>query len=198
MLAAALGVILWVPAAARGEDLKAIAKHVIEQGFNRGDFATINELFSPTYIGHHSTSPDLRGSEEVKQRTMLFRSAFPDGQCTVEDMIKEGDEVAVRFTCRGTHRGPYLGRAPTGKSVTITGITIVRITDGNIQEGWVIVDTLGLLQQLGMLPTLEQTQKTAPAKNLSRRGASSPKLVSHLGTVSKKPETPKPHRRTLA
>ena len=77
----------------------------------------------------------------------------------LEDMIAEGDKVAVRFTLRGTHGGDLMGIPPTGKPVAVTGIDINRIADGKIAERWANFDALGLMQQLGVIPTPEQVRE---------------------------------------
>jgi predicted ester cyclase len=82
----------------------------------------------------------------------MSRSALPDFHSTLEDMIAEGDKVAERFTGRGTHKGEWMGIAPTGKQVTIQGMAIHRITDGKIVENWTNMDMLGVMVQLGVVP----------------------------------------------
>jgi len=74
------------------------------------------------------------GVEEFKAVITNFRKGFPDLHFTVEEMIAEGDKVAYRWTARGTHQGEYEGIAPTGKIITETGITIIRIVDGKVVE----------------------------------------------------------------
>jgi steroid delta-isomerase-like uncharacterized protein len=81
-----------------------------------------------------------------------FHTAFPDLHFTIEDMVAEGDEVVVRWSLRGTRLGNYQGRPPTGKPVSVTGISPFRLADGKIQEITVSMDRLGLSQQLGWLP----------------------------------------------
>ena len=83
---------------------------------------------------------------------MLF-TAFPDLQFTIEDMVAEGDFVVVRHTTRGTHQGNFRGIPPTGKQVSGTGMFIDRIVNGKAVEQWINGDDLGLLQQLGVVPT---------------------------------------------
>ena len=83
----------------------------------------------------------------------MMQAAFPDLQATIEDMIAEGDTVAARITVRGTHGGEYRGIAPTGRPMVRPGIYIVRIENGRIVETWNNGDELGLMQQLGAIPT---------------------------------------------
>jgi predicted ester cyclase len=101
--------------------------------------------------------PGLVGPQGVKD--YLYEpwfAAFPDAQFTLEDLIAEGDKVTFRATLRGTHRGEFMGIAPTGKHVTMTAIGIGRIEEGKIAEGWQSTDVLGLLQQLGAIPQMAQ------------------------------------------
>ena len=108
----------------------------------------------PQYIHHDpSLPPELqRGREAYKQVVSLFLSGFPDLKTTVDDIVAEGDRVACRWTFRGTQRGEMMGIPPTGKRVLGSGMSIHRIADGKIAEGWFNFDTLGMLQQLGAIP----------------------------------------------
>jgi predicted ester cyclase len=81
-------------------------------------------------------------------------TAFPDLHFTIEDQIAEGDKVVNRVTARGTHLGDFRGIPPTGKQVTVAGITIDRIAGGKLVESWTSWDFLGILQQLGVVPKL--------------------------------------------
>lgn len=83
---------------------------------------------------------------------MMFRAAFPDWTESVDDVVAEGKEVVIRVTGRGTHEGEFQGVAPTGRSVTATGVGIGRIENGRIAESWAEYDALGLMQQLGAIP----------------------------------------------
>ena len=79
--------------------------------------------------------------------------AFPDCQYHAEDVIAEGDKVVVRYTMTGTQQGDFQGIPPTGKPVKIEGIGIVRIGGGRMQEFWFASDMLGMMQQLGAIPS---------------------------------------------
>ena len=134
------------------ESNKALVRHLIDEAQNRGNIAAVDEIAAPTFV-NHSAPPGMSSDREgLKQLTLLFRQAFPDGVMTVEDMLAEGDLVATRKTFRGTHQGPFMGLAPTGKQVEIGLIDIVRVVDGRVTEHWNAVDNLGLLQQLGVFP----------------------------------------------
>ena len=84
----------------------------------------------------------------------IFRTAFPDFHYTVEDEIAEGDKVVVRLTARGTQNGSFLGMPPSGKQATWSEIHIARMSSGKVVEHWVESDTLGMLQQLGVIPPM--------------------------------------------
>jgi len=84
----------------------------------------------------------------------IIRSAFPDLHATMEDIIAEEDKVAIRYSVRGTHRGEFMGMAPTGKHFTISGIEILRFAGGKAVEHWGVTDQLAMMQQLGALPPM--------------------------------------------
>ena len=88
----------------------------------------------------------------------MYRSAFPDVHMQIEDQIAEGDRVATRWVASGTHEGDLMGINPTGNRVTVAGMTIDRIADGQIAETWDNYDALGMMQQVGAIPSPEETQ----------------------------------------
>ncbi len=146
------------------ENNKAIVRRLIEEVWNKGNLSLVDELFAPNYEHHDSSTPDLgRGPESEKKRAALYRTAFPDLRVTIEDIIAEGETVMTRWSCRGTHKGDLSGIAPTGKPVTISGMTVARVSNGKMAEGYVNWDALGLMQQLGVVPELAKT-KAAAAK----------------------------------
>jgi steroid delta-isomerase-like uncharacterized protein len=110
-----------------------------------------NEMIAEDYIQHN---PQVeQGREGVKQFFTYFFSAFPDLQLTVEDILAEGDRVVTRWTMRGSHHGEFFGIPATGRQVTVTGMDIWRIADGKAAEHWDSIDNLGMLQQLGVIPS---------------------------------------------
>jgi predicted ester cyclase len=130
---------------------KALVRRFMEEVFNRGNLAVVDELWKPD------------GIAGGKRATENLRTAFPDYHRTIEAQIAEGDLVVTRWTMRGTHRGPYrsgaLGRtlAPTGRQVEVPGTSIHRIAGGRIVESWVQGnDSAPLLLQLGALPGGDQ------------------------------------------
>ncbi|OLB87004.1 MAG: hypothetical protein AUI12_07735 [Acidobacteria bacterium 13_2_20CM_2_57_6] len=146
------------------EGNKFVIRRSFEELWNKGNLSLADELYTPNYEHHDASSPDFgRGPESEKKRAALYRTAFPDLQLTIEDIIAEGQTVVARWSCRGTHKGDLSGIAPTGKQVTISGVSIARFTNGKMVEGWVNWDALGLMQQLGVVPELART-KAAAAK----------------------------------
>ena len=129
------------------EENKLLLRRLIEGTINERNLAKVDEL-APDYVFHDAGNP-IHGPEAFKQVVGAFLTAFPDLRLTVDDQIAEGDQVLTRFSMRGTHRGAFMGLAPTGKAVTITGLLLSRIRGGKVVEEWEICDTLGLLQQIG-------------------------------------------------
>jgi steroid delta-isomerase-like uncharacterized protein len=147
------------------EPNKAIVRRLFEELWNKGNLSLADELFSPNYAHYDPSTPDVgRGPESEKNRATLYRTAFPDLRLTIEDIIAEGETVMARWSCRGTHKGDLSGIAPTGKQFNISGVTIARLANGKLAEGWVNWDALGLMQQLGVVPELAKT-KAAAAKS---------------------------------
>ena len=130
---------------------KATLRRFLDEAFSKGNLAAVDELIADIFVDH-SPPPDISGDKAgMKQIVKLFRSAFPDMRVTVEDMIAEGDKVAVRVVTRGTHKGELMGIAPTGRSVTINEQHIVQFANGKITEHWGVEDNLGMMQQLGVV-----------------------------------------------
>jgi steroid delta-isomerase-like uncharacterized protein len=133
---------------------KAIVRRVFEEPW-KGNLDVIDELIAGDYIGRDPAGPEpLRGPEGVKEFVTTYRSAFPDAQITVEQQLAEGELVATRWTARGTHEGELMGIQPTGKQVTVSGLTISRLSNDKIVEEFQNWDTLGMMQQLGAVPAL--------------------------------------------
>jgi steroid delta-isomerase-like uncharacterized protein len=120
--------------------------------WNKGDLAVCESVFSADYVGHLAGMPaPVCGPQEFQQLVQLYRTAFPDVHLTVEDVFASGDRVAVRWVSRGTHLGPMMGIPPTGRPIEIMGISIFRIAKRKVAEEWEGFDTMGLMQQLGVM-----------------------------------------------
>jgi len=135
-----------------GEANKRVVRRFFEEVWSKGDMTLRDSLLDPNYAGHIPGNAAPLDREGWTAWFTGFRKAFPDARFTVEDMVAEGDRVAARLTMRGTHRGALNGIAPTGREVTVTGMSIERIENGRIVEGWNQNDALGMLGQLGALP----------------------------------------------
>lgn len=138
------------------EQNKAIARQLIEEVFNQGNISLIDTLLATDFIEHEELPPGIpSGREGVKLATTMLHSAFPDFKATIEDVIVEGDKVALRLIWRGTQKGEFMGMPPTGKRFAITVFDILRVAEGKIVEHWGLTDNMGMMQQLGAMPTSE-------------------------------------------
>jgi len=136
------------------EKNKAVLHRWFEEVWNKGREEAIDELFAADGIAHGLADEHgqvLRGPEGFKPFFRTFRTAFPDIQVVVEDCISEGDQVAARCTVRAKHTGEGFKVAATGNPVEITGMSMVRVRDGQIVEGWNNFDFMRLFQQIGAL-----------------------------------------------
>jgi len=133
------------------EDMKALARraYAIMSG---GDLDELDELMVPGFIDHDPDPHQAPGAEGVKEVFRRMRSGFPDMKLTPEAIYTDGDTVIARVRVTGTHKGEYFGIPPTGKSIDITGIDIVRLEEGKAVERWGVFDALNLMQQLGQVP----------------------------------------------
>ena len=140
---------------------KALVQRWFDDVWNKGREATIDELFAPDGVGYGlgDTGTPIRGPEQFKPFVRNMRASFPDLQITIEDLLADGDKVVARIVLRATHQGGSLGIAPTGRQVRVEGIVVVRITNGQIVEGWNVWDQLGLMRQIGALPSAEKQDR---------------------------------------
>ena len=134
------------------------SRKILEEVFGAGKYDLADDVIRADAIGHDPALPEpVKGPEGLKEAARGYRAAFPDLEMTINETVAEGDLVAIRWTAQGTHKGDLFGIAPTGKQATVTGITIDRYAGGKIAESWTNWDTLGLLQQLGAVPSAMQT-----------------------------------------
>jgi len=141
---------------------KATARRVPDEVFNQGNLSVVDELFAPNYVLHDPGVPagELRGLEAYKdQWVSMFRTAFPDLRIVIDDQVAEGDKVASRYTGSGTHQGELRGFPPTNNRVEVTGTITSRFAEGKIVEEWNNIDSMGMMQQLGIVPPLEPSQE---------------------------------------
>ncbi len=130
----------------------AIVRRYYEDLWNQWNLDLADELIAPDVTFRGSLGVTVRGRDGFERYLTMVRTAFPNFHNTVEDLVAEGDKVAARLTYRGTHEQELFGIASTHRQVTYSGIAIFRITNGMIVDGWVLGDTLRLMQQLGVIP----------------------------------------------
>ena len=116
------------------EENKAITRQLIEELFNTGNQEIADGVLAAGYVDHSPSYPGLPGPENLKRAVAEWRLAFPDTRNVIEDMVAEGDRVAVRWTTHATHRGEFMGIAPTGNRISVTSFGIFRLSDGKIAE----------------------------------------------------------------
>jgi len=140
------------------EENKALADRFHMDVFQEGNLDVADEILSPDFSWHGGFSPgeDQRGPEPTKQVASAVIAAFPDRRITHEDTIAEGDRVLIRWALTGTQDGELMGIPSTGRRVTLTGFDLFRIEGGKIVEMWQEADQLGMMQQLGVVPSPEQ------------------------------------------
>ncbi len=137
------------------EELKALERRFVEE-LNKGKEAAmviIEETCATDIVDHSGTGEVTHGLTDFKKSMSELYSGFPDVHFTIDDIVVQGDKVAVRFTLSGTHTGEFGGIPPTNKKVTVWGIWIDRIAGGKFAESWTRYDTLAFMQQLGAVPT---------------------------------------------
>ncbi|MCO5184324.1 MAG: ester cyclase [Anaerolineae bacterium] len=131
------------------QDNKDLVRRFVVEVQNQHNLNALDELFSPMFYDH-SGKTDLEGTRQFFK--MMF-TAFPDMHFTIHQQIAEGDQVVTFKTFHGTHSGPFMGLPGTGQSVAIDVMDILTVTDGQITEHWTVSDMLGMMQQIGMVPT---------------------------------------------
>lgn len=133
------------------EEMKALSRRFYET-WEANDLEGMRAIFAPDFVSHQTGAPGPLNRKQLFDIVATFNAAFTDQHYTIEDQIVEGDRVVTRSQWRGTHSAVFMGLPATGRQVEITGIMIDRIQDGKIVERWLNHDTMGLMQQLGVVP----------------------------------------------
>jgi steroid delta-isomerase-like uncharacterized protein len=138
-------------------DIKELSRRILEEVWNNQNLDAVDEMIAPNFVQHDPQSPiGVRGIEGYKQFVRYYLNAFPDCHFTVEDVISDGQTVVTRWTVTSTHTG-NLGPIPaTGQRAIVTGMSCSRVENGKFVESWTNWDTLGMMQQLGVLPALAE------------------------------------------
>jgi steroid delta-isomerase-like uncharacterized protein len=146
------------------ENNKRIVYRFIDECWNKGDLSSVHELMSPCCRFHDPVFPHLAaGAESMRHHIETCRKGFPDLKFTIDDTISERDEVVLHWTVVGTHKGEFLGIAPTNIKTYITGTSIFRVESRMIVEEWSNWNLMSLMEQLGVAPTPQQIAKMPKA-----------------------------------
>jgi steroid delta-isomerase-like uncharacterized protein len=132
---------------------KEVIQAFLEDVINQGRFERANDLVKEDFVELDPLPGQEQGREGLKAVIHDLRSAFPDMHWVVKEMAAEGDKVVTRFVWTGTQRGVFLGIPATGRSVEVKGVVIDRLEDGKMADSRILMDTLGLMQQLGVIPS---------------------------------------------
>jgi steroid delta-isomerase-like uncharacterized protein len=135
------------------EENKAIVRRWLEAAWNEKNLDVADEVVSDNYVAHRPGPPPPPGVAGVKQAISGWWAAFPDISLTIHHLVAEGDRVVDHTTLSGTHQGAFMGIPPTGKHFKLESININRMENGKIVEGWGEADMMGMLQQLGVIPS---------------------------------------------
>jgi steroid delta-isomerase-like uncharacterized protein len=143
---------------------KDIARRFMDECWSEGRLEAIPELVSENCSIHDPVFPSLpAGADSMKRHISTCRSGFPDLKFNIEDTVAERNEVVLHWTARGTHKGQFLGMAPTNKQATVSGTSIFRIDGGKIVEQWADWNLMSLMEQLGMA-TSPKMEAGSPAR----------------------------------
>jgi steroid delta-isomerase-like uncharacterized protein len=134
---------------------KALCRRLVDC-FNARQLDEAAALHAPFYV-YQGPGMDFRGPEGWRQLVAMYLNAFPDLILHIDDIIAEGDKVALRFTAKGTHRGELAGVSATGRPVTVPCITVMRLANGKIIEEYEVFDNLGMFQSIGRMPDVTAT-----------------------------------------
>ena len=143
------------------EQSKRVARRFIEELWNGRRLELADELVAPDCVTHQLRSGaedegTPRTPDMIKHHVAEWLAAFPDLRFQIEQMIAEGDQVMTRCVMQGTHEGAWFGVQPSGQQISVRLVIVQRIAGGRIAEDWVLVESLGLFQQLGLVPAREE------------------------------------------
>jgi steroid delta-isomerase-like uncharacterized protein len=137
------------------EKNKTVVNEFIQALFTKGDLSAVDRYLADGFVAHDPPMAGLSGDAAgFREAAAMLRAAFPDWRSEVHLLVAEGDYVVERFTASGTHRGEFMGAAPTNHTMVMPGINIFRVEDGKIVERWGNLDVLGFFTQLGVITEL--------------------------------------------
>jgi predicted ester cyclase len=157
-----------------GDDIRALAAGAFARFNDREDRDAFFDAYDPG-VALHGYPGDLQGLDGLRRFHEALWGAFPDARLTVEDLVVEGDRAALRYRLQGTHRGHYLGVAPTGLSFDVEGLTLLRLADARVVEEWHSPTELAILRQLGAVqanvPQAGRQRAEPPRRSASAEAA---------------------------
>ena len=130
----------------------ATLERFVEEVINQGQFEAADELVEENFVELDPLPGQQQGREGLKDVIRMMRTGFPDIHWVIVETIASGDKVVSRFKWTGTHRGDFLGIPATGRKVTVPGVVIDRLNAGKMADSRILMDTLGMMQQLGVIP----------------------------------------------
>jgi predicted ester cyclase len=152
------------------DTLKALIQQFVH-AWNSGSLDGAYALLDPDIVDHETPPGTPPGLEGVKLRHAMILAAFPDLRIHIEDLVVDGDRVAGRFVLYGTHTGPFMGVPPSGRRIAVGNLDINRVVGGTVVERWGQFDALGLIQQIGTMPSAEQAEPVAVRPGSARPAA---------------------------
>lgn len=135
------------------QDNIAVLNRFVEEVINQGKLSVCDQIVAENFIELDPLPGQSQGRQGLKDVIAMMRAAFPDIHWVIDETIASGEKVVSRFTWTGTHRGSFLGIPPTGKHVAVKGVVIDRIAGGKMADSRILMDSLGMMQQLGVIPT---------------------------------------------
>src|SRR6478672_6724937 len=135
-----------------GEAAKAVVRRNTEEVQGRGNFALFEQLFADNFLDHTPQAGRTPDKDGARQLYKILRTAFPDFHADIHWQLADGDRVTTYKTYHGTHRGEFLGVAPTGRKVQFETVDVMRVQNGKIAEHWGVANLFSLMQQLGAWP----------------------------------------------
>jgi predicted ester cyclase len=143
-------------------EVETLVRGFFEEAIDTGDLDAFDRFCSEDYVWHGGSDPgaigDVHGIERFKAAVGTFFTAFPDLKVEILDLLVDGDKAAVRFLETGTHEGPFVGVAPTGKKVAFSGMGIYRAAGGKLVEEWFVDDSRAIFEQIGAIPELRESE----------------------------------------
>jgi steroid delta-isomerase-like uncharacterized protein len=135
------------------EENRQLIRRFYDEGWTKNNLDVYDELVVDDFTDHQAMPGLPPGREGFKALNVMFRSAFPDLRVDVDNVVAEDDKVGCRWRSTGTHEGELFGIPPTGNKVDVTATVFYRVEDGRLAEGWIARDDVGLMRQLGVIPS---------------------------------------------